>query len=376
MKKSNYLESRNSKNEKLILDSYNYENTEVPIVVNNVNYWVDGEDPAIIPSDYFTNPASMFDFQMAKIKWHEQHIDDNYVPVLHPWFGTTVVPSALGCKVVYPKNGDPSLMGSVLSDPSQVKYLKKPDPYKDGLLPTVLRQIDFMKNHTDIPVCVTDTQGPLNIALSIAGVESLFCWFYTNPDEAHALMEFSTDILIDWVKVQKEHAKLPLEGGAFPHGIILPEGKGGVSISDDDCTQLSADIYKEFIVPYNAKVLKAFGGGTIHFCGSAEHQLQNIAETEGLTGVNNFCMGNFNQIYKLQELLAPKKIPIMICDFSPLNATEYYGDLFSKLNKTGVIIGSFPVYSVALDNGKYVQIERDPLLQSIEIFKSLKTLSM
>ena len=51
----------------------------------------------------------------------------------------------------------------------------------------------------------------------------------------------------------------------MPHAIWLPDGLGGVWISDDDCSVISAEQYREFVVPYNGRVLQAFGGGTIHF---------------------------------------------------------------------------------------------------------------
>jgi len=362
---------RNRSNEELIRDTYGYCNERIPIIVNNVNYWVDGENPLDIPSDYFTNPEAMTMFQLQKIRWHEEHIADNYIPVLHPWYGTTVVPSALGVKVVFPERTDPALCGKAITLPEQVKELRKPDPYKDGLMPAVLSTIDLMKRETDLAICVTDTQGPLNVAISLAGVENIFTWFFTNPDQVHELMDFAADVIIDWVRVQKQHIGIADDKGAFPHGIYMPVG--GVAISDDDCSQINEELYREFVVPYNSKVLKAFGGGSIHFCGSAMHQLETLASTEGLTAVNNFCMGNFQQIYRLQELLAPKKIPLMVCDFAPLDVQGFYGDLLSGLKTEGVILASFPTYSVGLDKGNYVLAERDPRDLSTEIYSYLNS---
>ena len=367
----NYAPSIIQSNRELLSDTYAYRNGKVPIVVNNVNYWVDGEDPAVVPDDYFTNPAAMMMFQIEKIRWHKEHIADNYIPVLHPWFGTTVVPSALGVEVVFPEGTDPALRGVALTSPNQVKKLRKPDPYTDGLMPRVLAAIDFMKRESDLDVCVTDTQGPLNIAISLAGIENLFTWFYTNPEEVHILMDFAADVLIDWVKVQKEHARIDFDKGAYPHAIHLP--RGGVAISDDDCTQIDEALYRKFVVPYNGKVLKAFGGGSIHFCGTAMHQLEALASTEGLTAVNNFCMGNFEQIYRLQEVLGPKQIALMACDFTPLDVEAYYDELLRGLQPEGVILASFPVWSVGLEKGRYVFEKRDPKALSERVFSYLKT---
>ena len=85
-------------------------------------------------------------YQMGKIVNHLQTIPDDYVPVLHPWYGTTVVPSALGVPVVSNRGEDPSLGKPILQDPEDIGKLRKPDPYTDGQMPQVLSCIDFMKN--------------------------------------------------------------------------------------------------------------------------------------------------------------------------------------------------------------------------------------
>lgn len=367
----NKYKDRFAKSAEQIKRAYEHRNKgSLPFIVNHMNYWIDGEDPDFIPDDYFSNPGIMIDFQVKKISQHLELFVDDYIPFLMPWYGTGVVPSAIGCQIYYPSKGDPAIKGTVISKPSQIKDLKKPDPYKDGLMPRVLQTIDYMKKNTDLPVGVTDVQGPLNIALSICGVENLFLWMYIHPNEVHSIMEYSTEVLIDWIKVQKKHAGQENNSGAWPHGILLPEGFGGIWISDDDCTQIPADLYREFVVPYNSKVLKAFGGGTIHFCGSARHQLQNFLDTEWLTGINNFCMGDFIQVKEMQELFR-NKIALMLCDFAPLDIEKYYRELFSFLKAESTILASFVMPGYSLHEGKYETSKRDPIEVSKIIFDTI-----
>ncbi|GAA0181985.1 hypothetical protein SH2C18_44390 [Clostridium sediminicola] len=334
------------------------ETKELPIVLSDVNYWVSGDTPSLIPDDYFTNFESMFDFQVSKIEKHLNKFDDDYIPLLFPWYGTGVVPSALGSEIVFQSKMDPSVHGTVLKEARDIKKLCLPDPYKNGLMPRVLKCIDYMKANSDLPISFTDPQGPLNIALCLCGVENLFIWMYEEPRYVHEIMEFCTEVFIQWVKVQKKHAGQQYNNGAFPHGIVLPEGFGGIWISDDDCTVISPELYKKFVVPYNSKIFKAFGGGTLHFCGTAEHQLENFLNTEGLTGINNFCMGNFSQVSKMQEMFKDK-LALMICDFTPLDIEKYYTELINILNFKGTILSTFISPECALVNGKYENIIRD-----------------
>ena len=335
-----------------IAKAYRHENTSIPRLVYTMAYWTDGENPESIPDDYFDDPAVMTRLQTDRMRTHIETFDDDFIPFLFPWFGTGVVPSALGSNIVFHSKQDPAVGGPIINEITAIAHLKKPDPYKDGLMPRVLKTIDFMKENTNLPVSVTDPQGPLNIALSICGVENLFIWMYTNPEETHQLMDFCTDVLIDWINIQKKHAGQETDSGAWPHGITLPKGFGGVWIADDDCTQLSPELYREFVVPYNSRVFKAFGGGTIHFCGSARHQIDNFLATDGLTGVNNFCMGDFEQVFEMQEKFE-NKLALMVCDFSPLDVDKYFSGLFSKLKTKGTIIGSYFSPGYALHDGRY-----------------------
>jgi len=349
---------------------FEHRNEDIPFIINYMNYWLEGETPSLIPEQYFNDPAIMTDFQLRKMEVHMKDFEDDYIPFLHPWFGIGVVPSAMGCEIDFVKNKDPAIRRVAIEHPEQIRELKRPDPYKDGLMPKVLKAIDYMRKETDLPVSVTDTQGPLSIALSICGVENLFSWMLLQPERAHELMELCTEVLIEWIGVQKNHAGQNIESGAWPHGIYLPEGSGGVWLSDDDCTQLPSDMYKEFVVPYNSRVLRAFGGGTIHFCGTAEHQLQNFLHTDGLTGINNFCMGNFKQVKKMQELFEDR-IAIMICDFAPLDTEGYFKELSTVLRKKGTILASFIAPEFALGNDGYKLVSRDGNQTSRTVFRSI-----
>lgn len=353
------FKSRFQESYEKVKDAYLHKETrEPPVVIMDVNYYLTGEKPEFIPDDYFTNNKSMMDYQFKKIISHLERFSDDYIPLLFPWYGTGVVPSALGCKIAFQQKMDPTIEGIVINRPEDIKSLEIPDPYKDGLMPIVLECIDYMKKNSNLPVSFTDCQGPLNIALSLCGMENLCIWMYEYPEYVHELMDFCTEVLIQWVKIQKKHAGQKNESGAFPHGIVLPEGFGGIWIADDDAVVLSPDLYKEFVVPYNSKVFKSFGGGTLHFCGNAEHQLENFLDTEGITGINNFCMGNFKQVYRMQEMF-DSKLALMVCDFTPLNIEEYYTELIRNLKFKGTILATFPAPELALYKGKYESISRD-----------------
>jgi len=321
---------------------------EPPIVIQDANYSITGEEPETIPDDYFAEGsfATMLEYQARKIAIHLERYEDDYIPFLFPWYGTGVVPSALGCNILFQPKEEPAVEGAIITRPEEVRRLVPPDPYRDGLMPRVLRCIDYMRANSDLPVSFTDCQGPFNIALNLLGVENISVWMYDYPETIHELMDFCTTVLIDWVKVQKRHAGQALESGAFPHFVALPEGFGGVWVSDDDCTIISPHLYREFVVPYNSRVFQAFGGGTLHYCGSAPHQLENFLATDGLNGINNWCMGDFDQLFRAQRLFE-NRIVLTVDDYAPLDIEGYYAELLSGLRPKGTILATFPAASLA-----------------------------
>jgi uroporphyrinogen-III decarboxylase len=365
------MEDRFTAARQRILDAYSHRDSgEMPVLIMDVNYWLSGETPALIPETYFTDPAAMLDYQEVKIRRHLDTFDDDYIPNLMPWYGTVVVPSAIGSRVAFQRGMDPAVEGVFIERPEEIRKLQPPDPHKDGLMPHVLHSIRYFREHSSLPVVFTDAQGPLNIALTLCGVENLFVWAYDYPNLVHELMDLSTEVLIAWIRLQKQCAGQPECSGAFPHSILLPPGFGGVCISDDDCGLMSPRMYREFVVPYNSRVLKAFGGGTLHFCGRAEQQIENFLAMEGLTGVNNFCMGDFRQIRKMQDLFEDR-LAIMICDFTPLHIERYYAELLSFLRPKGVILATYPAPELAMEDGKYKLVPRAGAQLAIEAARTI-----
>ena len=346
-----------------IADAYRHRPVKRPpvVVLDVPSGNVTGVEGDLIPDDYFAEGGfpSMLGLQLGRIESHLSRLHDDYIPSLFPWYGTDVVTSAFGGNVLFPPRTEPWLEAPVVRDPADIRRLVPPDPERDGLMPRVLRCIDYLHANSTYPVTFTDCQAPFSIAVSLCGVDTFCLWMYDYPVLAHELMDFCTEVLIDWVKTQKAHAAVPLESGAFPEGIIVPDGFGGVGMSDDDCTILSPALYREFVVPYNARVYRAFGGGTLHYCGNASHQIENFLETEGLTGLNVWCMGDFAHVRELQQGLRGR-IAVTICDFTPVEVEPYFAQLVDCLDPRGAIIATFPSAQEGLKGRRVFPVARHP----------------
>ncbi len=151
----------------------------------------------------------------------------------------------------------------------------------------------------------------------------------------HELMEKVTEALIQWVTYQKGLTGLPADGEAYPLGIRLPDGYGGAWMSDDDAVMFGPELYREFVAPYNSRFLQAFGGGCIHYCGTATQHIEAFLGTKGLTAINNLNLDNL-------------------------------GERIMK-DQTGLVIVSYVAPAIALEKGKYTECERDQLALAREV---------
>jgi hypothetical protein len=333
---------------------------EPPYIVNSAMYWVFGLDPETFPDDYFDHPAVMTNFQERTYYDQIKEIDDDFVPYLMPWFGTVVAASAFGCEIGWPLKQDPAVNPRYypVKTAEDIKKLEIPDPEKAGLMPKVLDFLRYMKASSFLPVGITDFQGPLTTANQLMGYDKLIYLMYDNPTAMHELMDKVTEGLICWVKKQKEVIGEPLDYCIADQQVFTGE-YAGVWFSDDDAVLMSPNTYREFVVPYNSRILKEFGGGCIHYCGNATHHAQNFLATEGLRALNIYNLYNIPSVKRLQEALM-EKVALFVCDFTPLEYQNYFTELFSTLDYRGMSVCSqySPVVGL-LNGGKYHGVRRD-----------------
>jgi len=348
-----------------ISEVYAFKNRVAPYAVYDAQYWLFGEVEEKIPEGYCDEePDEMFHYQLDSIRAHYNNKlleDDVYIGFFMPCFGTGVLANGFGTKLEMPYKMDPVVNMSDIKYPEEVDDLVMPDPEKSGLMPRVLKRIDYFREQCDLPIGVTDCQGPLTTAFMVVGYENFSFWMYDHPNVVHKLMGMCTDALIEWVKVQKSHMDPEDAQAAYILGMRIPEEKGKVWMSDDDSVIMPPDLYAEFVKPYNEKILAAFGGGGIHYCGNSNQNLENFMNTKGLTSLHNLHLDDFEEAKKIRNACLEKEIVYYMCDFTPddLRLSDYFDTIYKDFAQEGMIVASYVTPAIALMNRKYEAIVRD-----------------
>ena len=109
------------------------------------------------------------------------------------------------------------------------------------------------------------------------------------------------------------------------------------------------------------QVLKAFGGGCIHYCGNATQHIDNYLQTEGLRGIHNLNLDDLDGAARMRAALAEKKLVYMTADFNVSDdyIDEYYEMLFKKLGTEGLIVAAYIAPAITLAQGQYGAGQRD-----------------
>ena len=346
-----------------------------PFLVNSAFYHLFGVDPEIIPDGLFEDPEIMIRFQERTYYDQVKEIDDDFVPCLVPWFGCVVMASALGCRVQIPRRMDPTADPAYypVRTPEDIRRLALPDPEKDGLMPTVLRYQRAMKAASFLPVGITDCQGPLTTANQLMGYDGLIYLMADYPLAAHELMDKIAEATIAWVKAQKAVIGEPREECVSDQQLYTGT-HAGVWFSDDDASLMSPEMYRTFVVPYNSKILTAFGGGCIHFCGNALHQADNLVATKGLKAFNNYNLYNLAPLAEVKKKFEGR-IVLFLCDFTPVQYKSYFREMMATLPPGGMVIDSqfSPVVGL-LAGGHYDAVRRDAKRERREVFEFLRGL--
>jgi hypothetical protein len=226
-------------------------------------------------------------------------------------------------------------------------------------MPRVLEAINYARAHSDLPVGLTDMQGPLDTLGQMCGQAQLYSWMYEEPNVVHDLFEIVTDAFIEWVRVQKAHIGEPLDRSNGLQGV----GASAIGVweSDDDMVMVGPKLYQKFVVPSLSRIFAAFGGGSVHFCGKGFHHLDNIRQIENVRVVNTSPMANFEAFGRFRRGLGDR-VTIQIQDIAPIDVEGYYRRLFSAIDDLrGVMLATFVVDGLAMEaDGSYVPVSWQP----------------
>lgn len=183
-----------------------------------------------------------------------------------------------------------------------------PDPRNSGLLPEIKKRVKFLKDNTPewFKISMPDTQGPYNLVHALIGEEALTAP-YTASEKFRELMEQITDFWIEAVKNLKRW---------IGKERLTSWNQCLTRICECSVNLISAGMYKEYILPSDIRIAKAFGFVDVHTC-SGPHvfhitleNIPDIAATEA--GFIKCATAGYTPVEEAMRVIGARPIVLRI----------------------------------------------------------------
>ncbi|MBQ4628306.1 MAG: hypothetical protein IJB44_04435 [Clostridia bacterium] len=240
-------------------------------------------------------------------------------------YGTGIMTSVFGAEIfVMPYENNTLPTTRPLNDTEKIRRIVEKDGYDimsgfgknvfefGEICAEVFEKYPKIKKYVN--VYHPDTQGPLDICELLWGCE-MFYALYDEPDLAHAMLSLITDAYIavmdKWYDIFPKNTVLNHHWGGLCH-------KGTIVLRSDSAMNISPEIYREFSMPYDKKLLDYYGGGIVHFCGRGDHYIEILSKLNGLYGIN-MSQPECNDMEKIYKNTVDKGIKILCFNHSRAN---------------------------------------------------------
>ncbi|MBN1488773.1 MAG: hypothetical protein JXA69_02555 [Phycisphaerae bacterium] len=212
----------------------------------------------------------------------------------------------LGSPVHFPADNCP-YAGSLLDEDGKNRLFDRgiPDPFDDG--GWMRRNWDFYAAWQErqrqgfeyqgrpihsVSLAGLGTDGPFTLAVELRG-EAACLDLILDPEYAHRLLTYLTEATIVRLRAYRERLGLPIRGRDF-------------TFADDSIAMISADHFREFVLPCHRRLVETFWNGEgelmVHLCGDASRHFPVLAETLGVTA---FDTGFPIDLQQVREQLGP-----------------------------------------------------------------------
>lgn len=233
--------------------------------------------------DYYADPETMLRTQIYAQKWLLENIRTDAHSITGAWVGAwtdfqnTFEAGSLGCEIHFPENDIPWVGEGWVKTDDDLRRLEAMDYVHGGIN---ARQIDYRKAMIDVadkypvrfqggpvfypgenPSLTNTSDGPFGVAGDIMGAVDVFMAVYERPEFLHEVLRIVTDKMIEWLDFCAEEMQL--------------DRPRNFAWTDDLAVSLSADVFREFALPYNQKLTQDFDGRrSLHMCGKTNHLLE------------------------------------------------------------------------------------------------------
>ncbi len=230
--------------------------------------------------DKSRNYKESLELQLGALKKSMEYKAD-IANFLEPWYGIGYIASSFGSEYIWKENQSPAVHPKF----SSVEEALNSDfvAIKDSPIgKEILNTVDYFLTQTKgkIPMSYCDVQSPVNMLSYLVPINDLFIDLFESPEDVKKLTGVVTDLLIDFLKIQKEMIGSSL---AKPgHGFASSRGFESMGMSADNAIMVSPDSYREVFQEFDEKIGSNFDGLAFHSCGTWDMHAKMVKDFKTL----------------------------------------------------------------------------------------------
>ena len=212
------------------------------------------------------------------------HYDPDSVPYgISQTYGCSVMAALFGKDVHFDSRGYTDNIGATRLD-AEGEIAATGAIAEAPIMKDILRQIEEIENLGEVPDGVLNLQGVLNTAFRIRG-QDIFIDMLENPDKARKTLGMVFDAMIAVVGLMYEKQRV--------HGLE----RNHFVTSNCTVNMLSRDLYREFILPFDAAFTGHFTYFGIHNCGwSVDEYIEAYGEIKDLAYLDFGITSDYTKI--------------------------------------------------------------------------------
>lgn len=241
--------------------------------------------------DYFKDAETQYYWQLQFAKYHIENIPSDFCtqPVIqvHPYFDNAIPPSAHGAEVGWTDYEPLRAIPVIRSIESLRQY--EGAKVDGGLRGTAIDWWILMREFaSETRVTFNGQEGRAEVApLSLGGLsphmiaidlcgEDFYWWMKEYPKDCHVFLQKITQ-----AEIEAELFTRSID--TRPRGTVFGQ-------AEDSAQIMSAEMFKEFCVPYTSQMFERFGQGgrAVHMCGQSTHLLKTLKEDMKMTQFDIF----------------------------------------------------------------------------------------
>jgi hypothetical protein len=209
---------------------------------------------------------------------------------LEPWYGIGTIASAFGLDYLWPENQAPAIESIFNTSLEAIEHATMDVEYtRIGI--HILEMINYFLEKTKgkIPLSLTDSQSPFNVAGNLINTTNLMVDVLANPNTLKTVLD-----KISTIAIQFSQKQLDLLGDTvvWPgHGFPSSRHFQGMGMSDDNILMISGDQYLDICAESTQKYGNAFGGPAFHSCGNWSTRLNAVMQIGNLKMVDGAFSG-------------------------------------------------------------------------------------